>query len=125
VFFKLSKYGIASAKVAPYIKFPYVEGFLNSDKLKFGHYNNMLGGIYYVEKDKKRSYFYITNNLIRYYNSNSRPVFAIDIVSGKHKMIDLINTKYINKDPESIVVVTEQGRQYFISNNADCSTFCS
>jgi hypothetical protein len=119
VFFKLPNFRTISIKAAPYIKFPYVEGFFNSDKLKFGHYNNIFGGIYYVEKDKKRTYFYITNNLIRYYNSNSRPVFAIDIVSGKYKMIDLINTKYINKDPESIVVVTEQERQYFISNNLE------
>jgi len=119
VFFKLPNFRTISIKVAPYIKFPYVEGFFNSDKLKFGHYNNIFGGIYYVEKDKKRTYFYITNSLIRYYNSNSRPVFAIDIVSGKYKMIDLINTKYINKDPESIVVVTEQERQYFISNNLE------
>ncbi len=119
MFFKLPNLRTINIKVAPYIKFPYVEGFLNLDKLNFGHYNNIIGGIYYVEKNKKRTYFYITNNLIRYYNSHSKPVFTIDIVSGKHEMIDLINTNYINKDPESIVVATEQGRQYFISSNLE------
>ncbi len=119
MFFKLPNLRTINIKVASYIKFPYVEGFLNLDKLNFRHYNNIIGGIYYVEKNKKRTYFYTTNNLIRYYNSHSKPVFAIDIVSGKHEMIDLINTNYINKDPESIVVVTEQGRQYFISNNLE------
>lgn len=74
---------------------------------------------YYAEEDKRKMYFYINNSLIRYYNTINIPILTMDIVGEGHKILDLANTKYVNNDPSSIVIVTEQGNQYLVSNDVE------
>ena len=45
----------------------------------------------------------------------------MDFVSERYNILELSSTKYINNDPESIVIVTEQGKQYLVSNEASNS----
>jgi hypothetical protein len=119
VFFKLPKYRIVTTKIAPYIKVPYVRKTINIYENKLKHYKNTCNSIYYAERDDFRTYFYIKNNLLRYYNSISKPIFKMDIVNEKYEMFDLRSTKYINRDPNSIVIETEQGKKYLVSNDLE------
>lgn len=119
MFFKLPNHRIASTIVAPYIKVPYVSKTINVYQTELKPYNKIYNSIFYAEKDNHRTYFYIKNDLLKYYNSVSRPIFKIDIVNEKYEIFDLRHTKYINRDPKSIVIVTEQGKKYLVSDNLE------
>ena len=75
--------------------------------------------MYYAEKGEHRTYFYFKNNWFKYYNSLRKPLFMIDVVNEKHTMIELNNADYVNNDPKSLIIVTEQGKQYLISNDVE------
>ncbi len=119
MFFKLPKYGIASVKVEPYIKVPYVRKTINIYENKLKHYKNIYNSIYYAKNDNLRTYFYIKNNLLKYYNSVGTPIFRMDIVNEKYEIFDLENTKYINRDPNGILIETKQGKKYLVSNDLE------
>ena len=119
MFFKLLKHRILSTKIAQHIKVPYVGKTINIYQIELKHYNNIYNSIYYAEKDNRRTYFYIKSNLLKYYNAVSRPIFKLDIVNEKYEMFDLRNIKYVNRDPKSIVIVTEQGKKYLVSDNLE------
>ena len=119
MFFNLPKYRIVSAKIAPCIKVPYVRKTINIYQNELKHYRNIYNSIYYVENDNLRTYFYIKNNLVKYYSSISTPIFKMDIVDEKYEMFDLRNIKYINRDPNSIVIETEQGKKYLVSSDLE------
>ena len=108
-----------STKVAPCIKVPYVHKTINIYQTELKPYNGMYNSIYYAEKDSHRTYFYFKNDLLKYYNSVSRPTLKMNIVNEKYEIFDLRNTKYINRDSQSIVIETEQGKKYFVSNNLE------
>jgi len=119
VFFKLANHKIVGVKVAPCIKVPYVKGRVNIYKTDLNHYNNTYNTIYYAEKGEYRTYFYLKNNSFKYYNSIRKPLFMIDVVNEKYKIIELNNANYVNNDSKSLVIVTEQGKQYLVSNEVE------
>jgi len=119
VFFKLPINKLVSSKVATCVKVPYVNERIDVYKTDLNSYNKIYNTIYCAEKGEHRTCFYSKNNLLRYYNGLDKPVFTLDVIDGSHKILDLRNTQYINKDPESIVLVTEQGKQYLVSNKVE------
>jgi hypothetical protein len=121
VFFNLPNKKVIRSRVASFVKVPYVNERIDVYKTDLNPYNKIYNTIYVVKKDEHRTYFYVKNNLIRYYNKSNIPVFTIDVISESYKISDLGNIPYINKDPESIVLVTEQGKQYLISNKVEDS----
>jgi hypothetical protein len=96
-----------------------VKGRVDIYKTNLNHYNNIYNTIHYAEKDKNRTYFYLKNNSFKYYNSIRKPLFMIDVVNEKYKMIELNNASYTNNDPKSLIIVTEQGEQYLVTNEVE------
>jgi hypothetical protein len=121
VFFKLPIHKVVSSRVASFVKVPYVNGRVDVYKTVLNLYNKIYNVIYCAKKDEHKTYFYVKNNSIRYYNRTDIPVFTIDVINGSHKIHDLRNTQCINKDSESIVLITEQGQQYLVSNRVEDS----
>ena len=119
MFFKLANHKIVNVKASPYIKIPYVKARVNIYKTDLNHYNKIRNKIYYAKKDEYKTYFYFKNNLFKYYNTIKEPVFVMDFVSERYNILELSSTKYINNDLESIVIVTEQGKQYLVSNEVE------
>jgi len=121
VFFKLANHKIVNVKASPYIKIPYVKARVNIYKTDLNDYDKIRNTIYYAKKDEYKTYFYFKNNLFKYYNTIKEPVFVMNFVSERYNILELSSTKYINNDPESMVIVTEQGKQYLFSNEASNS----
>jgi hypothetical protein len=43
----------------------------------------------------------------------------MDVVNERYKIVESSNTKYVNNDPESIIIATEHGKQYLVSDKVE------
>ncbi len=119
MFFNPANHQIVNVKFAPCIKVPYVKERVDFYKTHLNPYNEIYNTIYYSEKGEYTTYFYIENNLFKYYNGTKKPIFMMEVVNERYKLLELSSQKYVNNDPESIVIVTEKGKQYLVSNEVE------
>ena len=119
MFFATSKSKIPEAKIAYYIKSPYIRNSkqLENVKASFKAYKRTYNTMYYFKQDSDITYFSTANNLLMYerVTENGIPVFIPDFFNTSYKLVEFSKLNIVNKSEKNLLVKTAKDRLYFIS----------
>jgi hypothetical protein len=108
-------------KVSQHIKIPYSGKSLDIVQTKYESYNKIYNALYKASNDGEVTYFFSRKNCIYYHREtdNKTAIFKLDILRGEHEVFD--TSRFIHKirDNDSLVVRTDDGKWYIITNNVD------
>jgi hypothetical protein len=110
-----------NVKVVQHIKIPYAGERLDIVKTQYNAYNNIYNTLYQASNNEHITYFFVRSNYVYYHRqaSNTSPMFSLDILQGEHRILDTSHLMHKIKDKGSMLVKTENGKWYIITNNVD------
>ncbi len=118
-----SKNKVPSVKTAPCLKAPYVTDKLNILESYCDPHNMLYNTIYYIIKKHYKTYFCHKNNLITYYNENTRKRNTFIISDLEHDVyipIKFNKLKHEIDDYISFIIKTEDEKWYIITQSTTC-----
>ena len=121
--FSNSKSKVPSVKTAPCLKAPYVTDKLNILESYCDPHNMLYNTIYYIIKKHYKTYFYYKNNLITYYNENTRKrnTFIIsDLENDVYIPLNFNKLKHEIDEYISFIIKTEDEKWYIITQSTTC-----
>ena len=114
---------IPPIKTAQSLKAPYVTGNLNIQETYCDPHYMLYNTIYYIIKKHHKTYFSYKNNLITYYNENTRKrnTFIIsDLENDVYTPIKFKKLKHEIDDYISFIIKTEDEKWYIITQSTTC-----
>ncbi len=119
--FSTKEYEKQKVYVSQHVKIPYASNLLDIIKTAYKPYNKIYNTLYQAANGKDVTYFFSRNNYIYYYRetANKTALFQLDILRGDYRIFDTSHLAHEIKDPDSIVVKTEDGKWYIITDDVD------